>query len=254
MRKVLGKFLMVGVAAVAIGMGSQAKAVVTADLVFVVDESGSMGNVQTNLRNNIGAFASILSAGGVDATYSLVGYGNGAVRPRLLTDSTTAAAFATAAAGLVASGGTEPGYEASMAALNGGPSGTLGITFRAGAVKNVVILTDEPTNGDLAGANATTLDALLTSTGALYNGVLRGSSTINSYSTLIGNHGGTVFDLNAFNTTDQMVIDAFVQDFATRKLQEIIDQSNTVPEPITATLGLMGLGVLGAATRRRRAA
>jgi len=57
------KLVCVAVAAAAMIMGpSQAKAVLSADLVFVVDESGSMGNVQTNLRNNIGTFASILSA------------------------------------------------------------------------------------------------------------------------------------------------------------------------------------------------
>ena len=31
----------------------------------------------------------------------------------------------------------------------------------------------------------------------------------------------------------------------------INENNNTVPEPITATLGLMGLGVLAMATRRR---
>ncbi len=246
----------VAVAAAAMIMGpSKAEAVIMADLVFVVDESGSMGGVQTNLRNNIGAFASILSAGGVDAQYALVGYGSSTVRPRLLTDLTDDATFATAAQGLLTNGGTEPGYEATMAALNGGPTNTLGISFRGGsAVKNIIILTDEPSNGDLAGANATTLDALLTAESALYNGVLRGTSTINSYSTLITNHGGFVFDLNQFNTTDQTVIDAFVQDFAQRKLEEIIQASGATPEPVTAVLGLLSLGALAGATSRRRIA
>ena len=34
-------------------------------------------------------------------------------------------------------------------------------------------------------------------------------------------------------------------------LEVVHDNNNAVPEPITATLGLMGLGVLGMATRRR---
>lgn len=95
--------------AVTLGMASASHAAIITDIVMLVDESGSMGNVQTNLRNNIGSFASILSAGGIDARYGLVGYGNSGVRPRMLTDLTSPAAFATAAQGLLINGGTNPG-------------------------------------------------------------------------------------------------------------------------------------------------
>src|SRR5690554_4474344 len=51
-------------------------------IVFVVDESGSMGSVQSNLRDNIGLFASFLTGTGqVDAQYGLVGYGSGNPAP-----------------------------------------------------------------------------------------------------------------------------------------------------------------------------
>src|SRR5688572_33388335 len=86
---------------------------ITTDIIMIVDESGSMGDVQTNLRNNIGLFASILAAGGIDAQFGLVGYGDSAVRPRMVTNLTTAAGFATAAAGLTTNGGTEPAFIAS---------------------------------------------------------------------------------------------------------------------------------------------
>ena len=79
---------------------------ILSDIVFVVDESGSMSNVQSNLRDNIGLFASILTGTGqVDAQYGLVGYGSRDPAPRLLTDFTGATEFSTAAQNLVVSGG-----------------------------------------------------------------------------------------------------------------------------------------------------
>lgn len=71
---------------------------ILSDIVFVVDESGSMGTVQANLRANIGLFASILTGTGqVDAQYGLVGYGDRAIVPRMVTDLTDPTSFATAA-------------------------------------------------------------------------------------------------------------------------------------------------------------
>ena len=67
---------------------------ILSDIVFVVDESGSMSTVQQNLRNNIGRFASILTGTGqVNANYGLVGYGSGSVAPRMVTDLTDNGSF-----------------------------------------------------------------------------------------------------------------------------------------------------------------
>ena len=122
---------------------------ILSDVIFIVDESGSMGNVQANLRNNIGLFASILTGTGqVDAQYGLVGYGNSSVVPRMVTDLTNPTTFATAALGLLTNGGTEPGYTATAFALNALDGQTSLFSFRSNAVKNIIILTDEPSNGD----------------------------------------------------------------------------------------------------------
>jgi hypothetical protein len=251
------KLLLALAAALGVATAGQAGPI-QADVVFVIDESGSMGGVQANVRNNIGLFASILSAGGVDAQYALVGYGNSSVTPRLLTNLTTPANFATAAQNLQVSGGTEPAYQAIMAALNGGPTSTLGINFRAGAVKNIIIVTDEPSNGDLAGATFATADALLKGNNALLNGILtQFSADTNSNGGTLRNlvlgNGGAVFSLTTFDTNNQTVINNFVTDFANRKLQEIVRASN-VPEPLSVAVfgGLVAVG--GLAARRRMAA
>ncbi|MBS3805298.1 MAG: VWA domain-containing protein [Oleiphilaceae bacterium] len=246
---------------------------ILSDLVFVVDESGSMGNVQANLRSNIGLFASILTGTGqVDAQYGLVGYGNRSVVPRRLADLTNDTDFATAAQNLVASGGTEPGYTATAFALNALDNQSESFSFRSNAVKNVIILTDEPTNGDAVPRGAingqavseTVLDGVLDDNNALYNGVLSRFSTIQSYEDLITDHGGSVFDLGLFNSTEESVVQAFVTDFANAKLQETLgfcelnpqdpacSENGATPVSEPGSLALLGLGLSGLVAIRRR--
>lgn len=251
---------------------TQAAPILT-DIVFVVDESGSMNSAQQNLKNNIGLFASILQGTGqVNARFGLVGYGDRNYRPRLVTDFTDPANFAIAANNLTVNGPRyEPGYAATAFALNGLDGQTDLFSYRSNAVKNIIIVTDEPNNpfnssayGTINGANvsASVLDQELTDNNALYNGILAGFSTNNSYSTLIANHGGNVFNLNTFRSSNQADVQAFVTNFANTKLQETLDfcqlnptdpacVTTSVSEP--APFALLALGLAGIVSVRRMA-
>jgi len=181
--KIKKSVVTVAAALAMVGFGSSAQAVILSDIIFVVDESGSMGTVQANLRNNIGLFASILTGTGqVDAQYGLVGYGDSSVVPRMLSNLTTAANVATAAAGLRVNGGTESGYAGTAFALNAIDGQTSLFNFRSNAVKNIIIFTDEDNDfinqlgGRVGGDSASydEIDALLTSNNALFNAVVSG--------------------------------------------------------------------------------
>lgn len=264
----LRKLLLSTTAAGMLAVAGSAQAAIITDFIFVVDESGSMSDVQTNLRAQIGNFASVLSGGGVNALYGLVGYGNNSINPRRVTDLTTAANFATAAGGLVASGGWEPGYTATAFALNQLDNQSPQFTFRPDSIINIILMSDEPSNYDgYAGARVNNqvpslaiVDDLLDAEGALFNAMLSGSNTIASYQPLADNHGGQVFDLSAFATLSGAALDDFVRRFAEAKLAEVQDYCDLNPNdpacqggaaPLPGTLSLLGLGLASLRLRRR---
>ncbi len=273
-------FSSAAMAAALIGFGSTAQSAIMTDIVFVVDESGSMGTVQANLRNNIGLFASILSAGGVDAQYGLVGYGASQAQPRMLSDLTDDTSVATAAQGLLTSGSFESGYSATAFALNAIDNQNNLFSYRPNAVKNIIIFTDEDNDfssnagfavNGLAPSYAV-IDGLLTQNNALFNAVVSSGGACltadsDCYVPLALAHNGQQFNLNSLNTNDQQVVEDFVTAFANAKLQETIDfctanpeapgcrpdngEDPSVSEP--SILALFGLGLLGLQLVRRRA-
>jgi hypothetical protein len=215
---------------------------IPADVVFVVDYSGSMGGDIVQIINNLSAFEGALTGAGIDATFGAVQFGqyNNGGNPQLLTDLTTSAGVSAALnAALPVTGGFEPGSLATTFALNN-------MSWRAGAVKNIILITDEDddsTNAQNAAANAG-----LTAAGALFNVIADPTfvNTVADYSAMATTHGGQLFNINSFRNDPS----AFLAYFNNAKVQEIIEAA---PEPsIMALLGL-GLAGLGFSRRTRRA-
>lgn len=126
-----------------------------ADVITVVDESGSMGGEHAFLTTAISNIETGLQTAGVASNqYGLVGYGghsagganSGHKHAVGGGDYGTAAQYSTAAGTLVTSGGTEDGYAGINFALNN-------YTFRVGDfARQIILVTDEDrdnTNGAL---------------------------------------------------------------------------------------------------------
>lgn len=132
------------------------------DVVFILDESGSMGDEIADVRASISAITA-QAAKRIDARYALVGFGGGspgvpANEPFTRTDFTTAAGLKAAVQSSGAfpggGGGREMGLDATayaMTSLTG---------FRADAAVCAVVVSDEPPSfrtdeaADLRGATA----------------------------------------------------------------------------------------------------
>ena len=114
-----------------------------ADIVFLIDTSGSMQEEINAVANNARAFADGLVARGIDYRLALVQFGqsanNGA--PRIILPLTSDAnAFKNAVGALVAGGGTEPGFGAVDLAIQQ-------LNFRPGTQKAFILITDEDSDG-----------------------------------------------------------------------------------------------------------
>lgn len=111
-----------------------------ADIVFLIDTSGSMGSEIAAVRNNCIAFANALAASDIDYRLGLVQFGQSSSsgNPRIIGGGLTASAqtFKNWVGTLGASGGTEPGFAAIRLAIQN-------YNFRPGAQKVFLIITDE---------------------------------------------------------------------------------------------------------------
>lgn len=118
----------------------------TADIVFVVDESGSMSGEHAWISGMVTDLeAALIAAGVTNNQYALIGFGDSGVAPDNIvkeydasntTGWTTATGFGQAANSLVLTGGTEDGWWGIDYAFSD-------LTFRNQAATNVILITDE---------------------------------------------------------------------------------------------------------------
>ncbi len=248
-------------------------AATTADVVFVVDESGSMGGEHTWISGMVADLDSALNAANVTQnTYSLIGFGDANIDPNLYLNAGTAGDFQTATNFLKTNGGTEDGYD-------GIEYGFSNLTFRSNAALNVVLITDEDRDEWDSNQSYASILQLFTSNNALLNTVVNArfsnnalgidsdgngyfadgnggftsatggtpvsgdGSTIEDYVNLALATEGAAWNLNllrAGGNTAQSFTNAFVD----IKVGEIQNQDPpAVPEPSTAML--IGLGFMG---------
>ncbi len=190
------------------------------DIVFIIDESGSMGDDQAEVQARINDVAAQLGFA-VDFQFGLVGFGASfgnpyAGAPRIVLPLTNdLVAFEAAVDSMVANGGFEPGFEATIMGMSE-PMG-----FREGAGVCAILITDE--DADFSSqAPATRADAVaaLNARNAVFLGiVLPGAgNTNNDYGPNVGSlaqaTGGAVFSITNFRTNPGPVLAAIVDDCA----------------------------------------
>jgi hypothetical protein len=195
------------------------------DVVFLIDESGSMQPIQRGIEQNVSLIGGLLGAS-IDPQFGLVGFGDGAPTngdphtQRPLTDNLSE--LDAALAELSTSGEFEPGYDAMAHAVSDQ------IGFRPGAGVCVVLFTDEQPQShsvtkDAAIASLETRKATLF---AVVNPTLA-----QGYADVALATGGAAFDISTFGANPQPLLTAILD----RCAEKIVEDTDTPPVAVTDT-------------------
>ncbi|MDY6841294.1 MAG: VWA domain-containing protein [Pseudomonadota bacterium] len=246
MRNQINRYIGGALAAMTLALGSvgTAQATILADVVWVVDTSGSMGGDINQVKNRILEFNTAMTDNGIDANYGLVRFGGTASLIQDITDFTTFSTSGSPFDKLSANGGgTEDGSAALQVAL--------GASFRANSVQNFILVTDE--NDDTSSNRSLLNDDLAATTGVneLINVIGNpGDDDGNYYANLATNNGGNFFNILDFRNDPA----PFFTNFVNTKVQEIINEGGGTPVPEPGTLALLSIGLTGLGFARKRKA
>ncbi len=204
------------------GADRNAFQLIPADIVFVIDTSGSMADDVHSIRQRIADFDTALKGAGIDPRYGLVTFPGDSVTPvqiQNLADFTTFTAvdspFNTFA--VPAGGNKEYGSLALREALNDADPATT-FTFRPGAQVLTVLMTDEEDDSTAADFTAA-LNVFQTRSAVFFGLALNpnlpfdsDSATNNTgarYGQLARRTGGQLFDIAAFALDPQPFFESF---------------------------------------------
>jgi hypothetical protein len=165
------------------------------DIVFISDNTGSMYDSITGVKNSILDFALSLEAAGIDAKFGLVTFGDSAIHPtptgevtaegghddgnsliRPVMDFGTAAQLKVVGASVEAAGGSDTPENPLDAIMYGYNH----LTWRSGAQKIFIVITDSDAHQKVAGD--TSSDNLCTTSGEAVISSLAGKAVIYSVS------------------------------------------------------------------------
>lgn len=190
------------------------------DIVFVFDDTGSMGGEIDAMKSEVSDLVSEIEAAGIDSQYGLVTFKDNVEVDLELTDN--ASALQDSVDDLSASGGgdfPEDNFDAIMRALE--------FDFRTDAQKVIVDITDALSHykGDSSGISDHTLDdvaAELTDSGIAYIAVSPGYENENAAKKVLADEvGGTWININDANFTvileeiTELVVTAYVIEYVT---------------------------------------
>lgn len=173
-----------------------------ADVIFIMDNSGSMSDNQNAVRNNVVSFVDNLAASGVNYALGLCRFGmtSGNGDPVIENNgqlTQDAAWFKnTLWTQNVVDGGREPGYDAIIRAISA-------LSFRPGAQKILIIITDEEPNQGSSTVSQV-LNACTSTSASLF--VLTEAALNSYYTTLTAATNGAIYDINDnFNSILQYI-------------------------------------------------